>query len=102
MQIDKTTGNSKRVQFSKNLSETAQGERTGFLDISSSNGRQAVGTQPATIYPSITQRQSPDATGMGSTAVQLAANLSWLEYCNTLEAPGGETAGVMRPVQKIT
>lgn len=45
------------------------------------------------IYPSYnTSPKAPDSTGMGSTAVQLAAriNLGW-NIGNTMEAPGGET-----------
>ncbi|OCX54739.1 hypothetical protein BEL04_01315 [Mucilaginibacter sp. PPCGB 2223] len=45
------------------------------------------------MYPSYnTSPKAPDAAGMGSTAVQLAANikLGWNIY-NTMEAPGGET-----------
>jgi endoglucanase len=51
-------------------------------------------TQPTSIFPSYsTTRKVPDASGMGSTAVQLAAKfkLGW-NIGNTLEAIGGETA----------
>jgi aryl-phospho-beta-D-glucosidase BglC (GH1 family) len=97
LQIDKTTGNSGSATIQvKTLSENGTGaNRSGFLDISSSNGqnRRVKVTQPATIYPSYnTSAKAPDATGMGSTAVQLAAKfkLGW-NIGNTLEAPGGET-----------
>src|SRR3982750_4434142 len=64
--------------------------RSGTLVINSSNGqsRRVSVSQPATIYPSYnTSPAAPDATGMNSNAVQLAAKfkLGW-NIGNTLEA----------------
>ncbi|MEO7049294.1 MAG: glycoside hydrolase family 5 protein, partial [Ferruginibacter sp.] len=65
--------------------------RSGYLDISSSNGqnRRVKVTQPPTYYPSYnTSPKAPDATGMGSTAVQLAAKMHLgINFGNTMEAP---------------
>jgi endoglucanase len=68
---------------------------TGFVILIASNSqaRQVTVSSPATIYPSYnTAPKAPDATGMGSNAVQLAAKfkLGW-NIGNTFEAPGGET-----------
>jgi endoglucanase len=70
--------------------------RTSELVVSSSNGqaRRVKISQGLTLYPSYnTAPIAPDATGMNSTSVQLAAKmkLGW-NVGNTLEAPGGETA----------
>lgn len=52
-----------------------------------------------TLYPSYKDSIAPDATGMTSTAVQLAAkiNLGW-NIGNTMEAPGGETGWGNTPI----
>ena len=53
-----------------------------------------------TLYPGYnTSPVNPDATGMSSTAVQLAANikLGW-NIGNTMEAPGGETGWGNPPI----
>jgi aryl-phospho-beta-D-glucosidase BglC (GH1 family) len=70
--------------------------RSIYLSVNSSNGqaRRVKVSQAATIYPSYnTSSKTPDATGMSSTAVQLAAKfkLGW-NIGNTLEATGGETS----------
>ncbi|MFI5137026.1 MAG: glycoside hydrolase family 5 protein [Sphingobacteriales bacterium] len=66
-----------------------------ILSFFSSNGqaKRAPVSTPASIYPSYnTNPQPPDATGMGSNAVQLAAKIKLgLNIGNTFEAPGGET-----------
>jgi len=69
--------------------------RSVFLSVNSTNGqsRRINVTQFPQIYPSYnTSPITADATGMGSTAAQMAANmkLGWNIY-NTMEAPGGET-----------
>jgi aryl-phospho-beta-D-glucosidase BglC (GH1 family) len=53
----------------------------------------------ATLYPSYKDSIAPDATGMSSTSVQLAAkiNLGW-NIGNTMEAPGGETGWGNPPI----
>jgi aryl-phospho-beta-D-glucosidase BglC (GH1 family) len=58
--------------------------------------------QKGEMYPDYnTSPQEPDATGMGSTAAELAAkiNLGW-NLGNSLEATGGETAWGNPPVTK--
>ena len=52
-----------------------------------------------TLYPSYGDSIPPDATGMSSNAVQLAAKfkLGW-NIGNTMEAPGGETAWGNPPI----
>lgn len=52
-----------------------------------------------TLYPSYKDSIAPDATGMSSTAVQLAAKikLGW-NIGNTMEAPGGETGWGNPPI----
>ena len=94
LQIDKKTGSSGSATIQvKTLSENGTGaSRSGYLDISSSNGqnRRVKVTQPPTFYPSYnTSPKAPDATGMSSTAVQLAAKMQWMgiNFGNTMESP---------------
>ncbi len=66
--------------------------RSTTLVISSSNGqsRRITVSQPSQLFPSYnTSPQVPDATGMNSTAIELAAKikLGW-NIGNTMEAPG--------------
>ncbi len=70
--------------------------RSVILTFNSSNGqsRRVTISQASLLFPSYnTSPQAPDATGMNSTAVQLAAKmgLGW-NIGNTMEAIGGETA----------
>ncbi|MBD1363113.1 cellulase family glycosylhydrolase [Mucilaginibacter sp. ZT4R22] len=79
---------------------TAEANKTGatrsvILVVNSANGqsRRITVMQDAIIYPSYNvSPKAPDATGMGSTAAQLAAKMTmgWNIY-NTLDAPGWET-----------
>ena len=93
LQIDKKTGSSGSATIQiKTLSENGTGaSRSGYLDISSSNGqnRRVKVTQAPTIYPSYnTSPKAPDATGMSSTAVQLAAKMHLgINFGNTMESP---------------
>ena len=93
LQIDKKTGSSGSATIQvKTLSENGTGaSRSGWLDITSSNGqnRRVKVTQPPTIYPSYnTSPKAPDATGMSSTAVQLAAKMHLgINFGNTMESP---------------
>jgi endoglucanase len=93
LQIDKTTGSSGSATIQvKTVSENGTGaSRSGYLDISSSNGqnRRVKVTQPPTFYPSYnTSPKAPDATGMSSTAVQLAAKMHMgINFGNTMESP---------------
>lgn len=69
--------------------------RSSILVVSSSNGqsRRITVSQASQIYASYnTSPKAPDATGMSSTAVELAAKmtLGW-NIGNTMESPGGES-----------
>ena len=95
LQIDKTTGSSGSATIQvKTLSENGTGAgRSGYLDITSSNGqnRRVKVTQAPALYPSYnTSPKAPDATGMSSTAVQLAAKMHTgmgINIGNTMEPP---------------
>lgn len=89
-----TTGNTTvTVTAPKNTSDEA---RTATIQISAADAKtvDVAVTQKGSLYPNYNiSPQTPDATGMSSTAVELAAkiNLGW-NIGNTLEASGGETA----------
>src|SRR5688572_21103100 len=93
LQIDKKTGSSGSATIHlTTLGQNGTGaSRSGYLDISASNGqnRRVKVTQPPTIYPSYnTSPKAPDATGMSSTAVQLAAKMHMgINFGNTMESP---------------
>jgi endoglucanase len=93
LQIDTTKGSSGSATIQvKTVGENGTGaSRSGYLDITASNGqnRRVKVTQPPTIYPSYnTSPKAPDATGMGSTAVQLAAKMHMgINFGNTMESP---------------
>src|SRR5688572_11584579 len=93
LEIDKKTGGSGSATIQvKTLGQNGTGaSRSGWLDISSSNGqnRRVKITQPPTLYPSYnTSPKAPDATGMSSTAVQLAAKMHMgINFGNTMESP---------------
>jgi aryl-phospho-beta-D-glucosidase BglC (GH1 family) len=79
---------------------TAPANNTGIsrkvlLKLNSANGqaRRITVWQPPVIYPSYnTSPIAPDATGMGSTAMQINANIKLgMNIWNTMESPGGET-----------
>jgi len=69
--------------------------RSVLLNVISENGqaRRVTAHQAPIIFPSYnTSPIAPDATGMGSTAMQLNANIKMgINLWNTMEAPGGET-----------
>lgn len=96
LQLDKTTGNSGSTTVQLAAGQNGSGTtRSVILTVNSSNGqaRRVTVSQLPTIYPSYnTSPKPPDATGMTSNAVQLAAKfkLGW-NIGNTMEAPGGET-----------
>ncbi|HEY9196179.1 MAG TPA: cellulase family glycosylhydrolase, partial [Mucilaginibacter sp.] len=97
LQLSTTSGNSGSVVIHiKTLSENGTGStRSSTLTINSSNGqaRTLKVSQTSNLYPNYnTSPIAPDATGMSSNAVQLAAKikLGW-NIGNTLEASGGET-----------
>ena len=81
-----------------NLTATANSSgvsRSVLLNVISENGqaRRVTAHQAPIIFPSYnTSPVAPDATGMGSTAMQLNANIKMgINLWNTMEAPGGET-----------
>lgn len=96
LSLSQTTGSSGSTTITLTATANATGSaRSTTLSIGSTNGesRHIQVSQAASIYPSHnTSPQPPDATGMGSTATQLAAKmkLGW-NIGNTMEAPGGET-----------
>lgn len=104
IQLSKSSGNlgSSLVSITS-LANTGTTVRSATITVSSSQAPsvQIMVTQPAAIVPPVTDLYpsyntnpiAADATGMSSTAVQLAANmkLGW-NIGNTLEATGGETA----------
>lgn len=69
--------------------------RTVLLKLNSANGqaRRITVLQAPVIFPSYnTSPIAPDATGMGSTALQINSSIKMgINIWNTMEAPGGET-----------
>ncbi len=98
LQLSATSGKSgSTVIHVTTLSPNATGAtRSDILSINSTSGEEKIltVTQAPTIFPTYnTSPIAPDATGMGSTATQLAANITMgYNIYNTLEATGGETA----------
>jgi endoglucanase len=96
LHLDKASGNSgdANIQFTAGANSSGS-TRSVLLNLNSTNGqsRRITIMQNAVIYPSYnTSAKAPDATGMGSTAVQLSAKMTmgWNIY-NTMDAPGWET-----------
>jgi endoglucanase len=96
LQLSQEAGNSGNATIQVNASANGAGAtRTTVLIVNSPNGqaRRVAVSQASQIYPSYnTSPKAPDATGMSSTAMQLAGKmrLGW-NVGNTMEAPGGET-----------
>lgn len=97
LQLNQSSGNSgnSTIQVTVLSANTTGATRSTALVVNSPNGqsRRVTVSQANLIYPLYnTSPQAPNATGMSSTAVQLAAkiNLGW-NIGNTMEAPGGET-----------
>ncbi|MGS2765041.1 cellulase family glycosylhydrolase [Sinomicrobium sp. M5D2P9] len=97
LQSSQTTGNSgsTAVQLTTEANGTGS-TRTSVLEVTASNGqvRRVNASQGSMIYPSYnTSPLPPDATGMSSNAVELAAKmkLGW-NIGNTMEATGPENA----------
>jgi hypothetical protein len=69
--------------------------RSVILKLNAANGqaRRITVLQAPIIFPSYnTSPKAPDATGMGSTAMQINSNIKMgMNIWNTMEAPGGET-----------
>ncbi|MDR7132013.1 aryl-phospho-beta-D-glucosidase BglC (GH1 family) [Algoriphagus sp. 4150] len=95
LQLSHTAGNSGSTSIQIAAVPNATGlTRSTVLNITSPNGqdRRITVSQISTLYPSYnTSPLPPDATGMSSNAVELAAKmkLGW-NIGNTMEAPGGE------------
>jgi len=96
LHLSQTSGNSGAVTVNLMAAGNLTGStRSVLLTMKAANGqnRRITVLQDSKIYPSYnTSPKTPDATGMGSTAVQLVGNikLGWNIF-NTMEAPGGET-----------
>jgi endoglucanase len=96
LELSQATGTSGSTTVHVTAAANTTGiKRSGTLSIDCDNGqaRRISLSQPGQLYPSYnTTPQPPDATGMSSTAVQLAAKmkLGW-NIGNTMEAYGGET-----------
>jgi endoglucanase len=92
LQLSTTSGNSgtSTIQVTVGLNATGA-TRTSILTVNSNNAqsRRITVSQPSQIYPSYnTSPQSADATGMSSTAVQLAAKMHLgINFGNTMESP---------------
>lgn len=92
LQISQATGNSGSATIKLTTVANVTGAtRAGIVEISAANGqvRRVMVSQLATIYPSYnTTPKAPDATGMSSTAVQLAAKMHMgINFGNTMESP---------------
>jgi len=95
LQVNHTSGNSgsDTIKVTTGLNATGS-NRSTVLVVNSTNGqaRRVAVSQVNQIYPSYnTSPKEADSSGMGYTAVQLAAKitLGW-NIGNTMEAPGGE------------
>ncbi|WP_149697801.1 cellulase family glycosylhydrolase [Chitinophaga sp. CF418] len=97
LQLSQSTGNSSKASIRlTTVPNTTGAARSVVLEINAGNSqvRRVTITQSSGLYPGYNISPAPaDPTGMGSTAVQLAAKfkLGW-NIGNTLEAIGGETA----------
>ncbi len=96
LQLSQSTGDvgSALVELTTTLNSSGA-SRSSILVVSSSNGqaRRITVSQVSQIYPSYnTSPKTPDAAGMSSNAVDLAAKmkLGW-NIGNTMESPGGES-----------
>ncbi|SDG60245.1 cellulase family glycosylhydrolase [Chitinophaga filiformis] len=97
LQLSKTSGSGSQASIQLiAVANTTGTTRSVVLEVNAGNKqlRRINITQASSLYPGYNVSPAPaDATGMGSTAVQLAAKfkLGW-NIGNTLEAIGGETA----------
>lgn len=97
VQLSSQTGNKGITSISVDASEnTETSARSATLTLTASSvpAVQITISQSGVLYPSYNKSPiAPDATGMSSTATQIAANIKLgLNIGNTLEAIGGETA----------
>lgn len=96
VKVNPTSGNSGEATIALTAPANITGiSRTVLLKVVSSNGqdRRITVLQEPVIFPSYnTSPKAPDATGMGSTAMQINAKIKMgYNIWNTMEAPGGET-----------
>ncbi|MDR7210278.1 cellulase family glycosylhydrolase [Flavobacterium piscis] len=97
LKLSKASGNNgtTTITLTATSNETVS-TRSAVVSIESSNGqaRRIAVTQTGSLYPSYNLSPKPaDATGMSSTAVELAAKMGLgINIGNTMEALGGETA----------
>ncbi|SDP28980.1 Aryl-phospho-beta-D-glucosidase BglC, GH1 family [Mucilaginibacter sp. OK268] len=103
LHLDKISGNSGDAAIKVTAAANSSGStRSVLLNVSSSNGqsRRITVMQNARIFPSYNiSPKAPDVTGMGSTASQIAANITYgWNFYNTMEAPGSETGWGNPPI----
>jgi aryl-phospho-beta-D-glucosidase BglC (GH1 family) len=96
LQLNQVSGTSGAATINLKAAANTTGiSRSVLLQLNSANGqaRRITVLQVPVIFPSYnTSPIAPDATGMGSTAMQLNAKIKMgINIWNTLEAPGGET-----------
>ncbi|MFD2161307.1 cellulase family glycosylhydrolase [Paradesertivirga mongoliensis] len=96
LQFSQTTGNTGITTITVTALANAGSARTGTISLAATNAAtvQISVSQDGTLYPSYNTSALPaDATGMSSTASQIAAKikLGW-NIGNSLEATGSETA----------
>ena len=96
LKLSQTSGNSGDANIDLSAAANTTGiSRTVILKLNATNGqaRRITVLQAPVIFPSYnTSPIAPDATGMGSTAMQLNAKIKMgYNLWNTMEAPGGET-----------
>jgi len=96
LQFSQTSGNSGNASIQLTAPANTSGiTRSVLLQINSADGqsRRITVLQAPVIFASYnTSPIAPDATGMGSTAMQINANIKMgYNLWNTMEAPGGET-----------
>jgi len=95
LQLDQTNGDDGTftIKITTQSTNTTGATRSTILIVNSLNGQsKRVTVSQGTLYPSYnTSPQAPDASGMNSNAVELAAKMGLgINIGNTLEAPGGE------------
>ena len=97
LQLSKSGGKSSKDSILlTTVANTTGATRSAILEVNAGNSqvRRIKITQASSLYPGYNISPAPaNSTGMGSTAVQLAAKFKLgLNIGNTLEAIGGETA----------
>jgi endoglucanase len=96
LQVSQVSGNSGTATINFTAAANTSGiSRSVVLQLNAANGqaRRITVLQAPVIFPSYnTSPKAPDATGMGSTAMQINANIKLgMNIWNSMEAPGGET-----------